>query len=79
MILGSAHQGRQIAPNIMMKSVYCFQLYLNGFKEKAEGWRHMHVYFLMSFYTDFQSLFLTERGQAIGSSLGRLQHLARIS
>lgn len=35
--------------------------------------------FLMSFYTDFQSLFLIERGQAIGSSLGRLQHLARIS
>lgn len=35
--------------------------------------------FLTSFYTDFQSLFLTEREQAIGSSLDRLQHLARIS
>ena len=35
MILGSARQGRQMAPNLVMKSVYCFQLYLNGFKEKA--------------------------------------------
>lgn len=35
MILGSAHQGRQIAPDLMMKCVYCFQLYFNGFKEKA--------------------------------------------
>ena len=34
--------------------------------------------FLTSFYTDFQSL-LTEREQAIGSSLDRLQHLARTS